>query len=53
MFSAAIHAEWVRENIHVLHQTGRLRLSIHGYNTVSDVECFLTTLRSALARFRA
>ena len=51
--SAEIHAVLARESIHVMHQAGRLRLSIHGYNTTSDVGFFLTTLGGALARFRA
>jgi len=33
------------KDIHVMHQAGRLRVSIHGYNTADDVERFLRTLR--------
>lgn len=39
-----IHAALLEENIHVMHQAGRLRISIHGYNSAEDVERLLTTL---------
>jgi cysteine desulfurase/selenocysteine lyase len=35
-------------HIHVMCQAGRVRVSIHGYNTANDVETFLTALRDAL-----
>ena len=35
-------------NIHIMHQAGRLRVSIHGYNTMDDIERFLQTLEVAL-----
>ena len=46
--SAEIHAALERENIHVMHHAGRLRLAIHGYNTREDVERLLDSLRRAL-----
>ena len=42
----ALHAG----DIHVLEHAGRLRVSIHGYNTLQDVEQFLRTLEQALRR---
>lgn len=34
--------------IHVMHHAGRLRVSLHGYNTLEDVEVFLRTLAQCL-----
>jgi selenocysteine lyase/cysteine desulfurase len=34
--------------IHVMHHAGRLRVALHGYNTMRDVETFLQALRNAL-----
>ncbi|MSR32064.1 MAG: aminotransferase class V-fold PLP-dependent enzyme [Gemmataceae bacterium] len=39
-----IHASLKAQNIHLMHQAGRLRVAIHGYNTVKDVESFLAAL---------
>lgn len=36
------------QNIHIMEQAGRLRVSIHGYNTLSDVERFLKVFKGAL-----
>ena len=36
------------ENIHIMAHAGRLRVSIHGYNTMADVEKFLQTLQEVL-----
>ena len=47
--SAVMHAALERANIHVMHQAGRVRMSVHGYNTSSDIEFFLTTLRNVMA----
>lgn len=47
--SAAIQAGLERENIHLMHHAGRLRLSLHGYNTDQDVEFFLATLRKIVS----
>ena len=45
----ALHAYLHERNIHIMQQAGRLRVSIHGYNTPADVDCFLTTLKEGLA----
>ena len=42
----ALHAE----DVHIMEHAGRLRVSIHGYNTLQDVERFLHTLGQALRR---
>lgn len=34
--------------IHVMHHAGRLRASLHGYNTLADVERLLSALRESL-----
>jgi len=36
------------QNVHVMYTAGRMRIAIHGYNTMGDVERLLSTLRSAL-----
>jgi cysteine desulfurase / selenocysteine lyase len=36
------------QNIHVMSHAGRLRVAIHGYNTMSDIETFLVALETAL-----
>lgn len=43
-----IHAYLQERNIHVMHNAGRLRVAVHGYNTLADVEQFLSTLHEAL-----
>lgn len=43
-----IHQRLHAANIHVMSHAGRLRVSIHGYNTQSDVDRFLRELRAAL-----
>lgn len=40
-----IHNRLLERNIHVMHQAGRIRISIHGYNQADDIEEFLTVLR--------
>ena len=42
----ALHAD----DIHIMEHAGRLRVAIHGYNTLQDVERFLHTLGHALRR---
>jgi cysteine desulfurase / selenocysteine lyase len=39
-----IHAALLEKNIHVMHQAGRIRISIHGYNQPADIEAFITEL---------
>lgn len=36
------------DNIHVMYHAGRLRVSVHGYNTPPDIERFLSRLAEAL-----
>ena len=43
--NGAIHAALERARIHVMHSAGRLRMSLHGYNTAEDVAEFLQALR--------
>jgi selenocysteine lyase/cysteine desulfurase len=38
------------QGIHIMAHAGRLRVSLHGYNTLADVEKFLQTLQEALKR---
>jgi len=44
-----LHQRLHAGNVHVMYHAGRLRVAIHGYNTLSDVERFLTLLHEALA----
>ncbi len=44
----AIHRYLHAENIHIMAHTGRLRVSLHGYNTMAEVEKFLHQLEKAL-----
>ncbi len=44
----AIHERLRAANIHVMHHAGRIRASIHGYNSASEVECFLELLGQSL-----
>ncbi len=46
--AAEIHAKLHDANIHVMSHAGRLRVAIHGYNTMDDVERFLRELRNCL-----
>jgi len=41
---ARIYAGLERENVHVMHHAGRIRIAVHGYNTRGDVERLLTVL---------
>ena len=43
-----INEALLAQNIHVMHQVGRIRIALHGYNTTEDVEKLLAALRSAL-----
>jgi selenocysteine lyase/cysteine desulfurase len=43
-----IHAQLERENVHVMHHAGRIRIAIHGYNTESDVNLALSVLAKAV-----
>jgi cysteine desulfurase / selenocysteine lyase len=43
-----IHAKLHAANVHVMSHARRLRVAIHGYNTVEDVEKLLKELKAAL-----
>jgi len=43
-----LHAQLAAERIHVMHSAGRMRVSLHGYNTAADVETFLSRLGAIL-----
>lgn len=44
--SSEIHAALEKAEIHVMHNAGRIRLALHGYNTSDDVKRALTSLSS-------
>jgi selenocysteine lyase/cysteine desulfurase len=46
--SAEIHAALEREEIHVMHQAGRVRVAVHGYNTADEVARLLGVIGSCL-----
>lgn len=48
-----IHRYLHTENIHIMAHAGRLRVSLHGYNTMADVEKFLQKLEEALKLVQA
>lgn len=43
-----IHEHLLSTGIHTMHQAGRIRIALHGYNTMSDVDRLLTELSVAL-----
>ncbi len=44
----SIHAAMEEAEVHIMHHAGRLRMALHGYNTVVDVEKFIEVLKKAL-----
>ncbi|MEQ1858798.1 MAG: aminotransferase class V-fold PLP-dependent enzyme [Chthoniobacteraceae bacterium] len=46
--SAGLHAALEREHIHVMHNAGRIRIAVHGYNTHGDIANALRVLAAAL-----
>jgi cysteine desulfurase/selenocysteine lyase len=47
--SGEIHRALESKGVHVMHHAGRLRVSVHGYNTVSDADRFLSVLESVIS----
>ncbi|HVC96778.1 MAG TPA: aminotransferase class V-fold PLP-dependent enzyme [Pirellulales bacterium] len=45
-----IHKHLHSRQIHVMSHAGRLRVALHGYNTMADVERFVRELREALQK---
>ncbi len=45
--SAIIHAALEKEEVHVMHSAGRIRIAVHGYNTAEDVDRLLSVLSKA------
>ncbi len=43
-----LHAALKRDHVHVMHQAGRLRVALHGYNTADDVQQFFAGLDANL-----
>jgi len=43
-----MHRRLHHHNVHIMSHAGRLRVAIHGYNTIGDIEFFLTELEKAL-----
>jgi cysteine desulfurase/selenocysteine lyase len=48
--SAEIQAALERENVHVMHHAGRIRVAVHGYNTREDIDKFLRILGQQLGK---
>ncbi len=46
----ALHRHLHAQNIHVMSHAGRLRIALHGYNTMHDVERLLAELRTGLSK---
>ena len=46
--STELHAALEREEIHVMHNAGRIRIAVHGYNTQDDIGQFLRVLETLL-----
>ena len=51
--AAELHGALERENIHVMHSAGRIRIAVHGYNSQHDIQKFLLVLASLLETFNA
>ncbi len=48
--AAAIHAALHQQGIHVMHHAGRVRIAVHGYNTLAEIEALLAALQPLLAQ---
>ncbi len=44
-----IHAALLAEQVHVMRQAGRLRIAVHGYNQVEDIDRLLAVLGKVLS----
>lgn len=47
--SAEIHAALEKQEIHVMHHAGRIRVAVHGYNTGEDIERLLESIGESLS----
>lgn len=47
--STEIHAALESEEIHVMHQAGRIRVAVHGYNTADEVARLLGVIGNAIS----
>ncbi|WP_218280224.1 hypothetical protein [Verrucomicrobium spinosum] len=45
-----LHAALEHEHIHIMHQAGRIRIAVHGYNTQEDVGNLLRVLETILRK---
>lgn len=48
--SAALHAALEGAGIHTMHHAGRIRIALHGYNTLEDVQRFLAVMERAIGK---
>ena len=48
--STELHAALERENVHVMHNAGRIRIAVHGYNTLADIQHLLRVLGALLEK---
>ncbi|MGB8170945.1 MAG: aminotransferase class V-fold PLP-dependent enzyme [Chthoniobacteraceae bacterium] len=48
--STELHAALERENVHVMHNAGRIRIAVHGYNTRDDIHQFLRVFATLLEK---
>jgi selenocysteine lyase/cysteine desulfurase len=46
--SPEIHAALEKAEVHVMHNAGRLRIAVHGYNSAEDVQRALTILQQVV-----
>ncbi len=44
-----LHKQLLAAGIHTMHHAGRVRIAIHGYNTLADIEKLLSELKRVLA----
>jgi selenocysteine lyase/cysteine desulfurase len=49
--SAEIHDALEREEVHVMHTAGRVRIAVHGYNTQADIDKLLAVLKATVTTF--